>query len=210
MCRRECSFWSGFVCRNFATLLYFATVPGWESWWWLSDTAVYKYRAEKTFDVQPCVCTLASHRCRQRETRLAMWESTEPEFSNFQGAQESIPRNQFRQAVYFVLNFMSGIRTRAARVKGFPETKCLPSGSNMGSLGLGHIVFISTGPPRIWTTYPQYHWHPGEKLKVANISANFRKKFDIVIGYSGARGNRFVKNPESRVGLPLNKRIKSK
>ena len=29
--------------------------------------------------------------------------------------------------------FIFGIRTRAARVKGFPEIKCFPSGSNLGN-----------------------------------------------------------------------------
>ncbi len=31
---------------------------------------------------------------------LPEWMESEPEFFNFEGAQESIPRNQVRQAVY--------------------------------------------------------------------------------------------------------------
>jgi hypothetical protein len=33
------------------------------------------------------------------ESQLGFWRRTEPEFLNFKGAQESIPRNQFRQTM---------------------------------------------------------------------------------------------------------------
>ncbi len=39
-------------------------------------------------------------------------------------------------------------QTRAARVKGFPEIKCFPSGSNLDFPRQG--FFLSTGPQRLW------------------------------------------------------------
>ncbi len=43
--------------------------------------------------------------------------------------------------------FNKNYRTRAARVKGFPEIKCFPSGSN---LSRPRAFFLSTGPQRLW------------------------------------------------------------
>ncbi len=55
--------------RNFATLLYFAIVPGWESWWWLSDTAVCKYTEQRKLLMSSHVCALSPRIAVAREKR---------------------------------------------------------------------------------------------------------------------------------------------
>jgi hypothetical protein len=46
--------------------------------------------------------------------------------------------------------FNKNYQTRAARVKGFPEIKCFPSGSN---LSRPRAFFLSTGPQGLWYAY---------------------------------------------------------
>ncbi len=55
-------------------------------------------------------------------------------------------------------------RTRAARVKGFPEIKCFPS----GSASHVKVFFLSTGPQRLWNMPPA----PPIACSFADLSGN--------------------------------------